>query len=29
MSQKKFRSSANFPAWFDGTNLSEPLFPKA
>lgn len=26
MSQKKFRSSANFPAWFDGTNLSEPLF---
>ena len=26
MSKKKFRSSANFPAWFDGTNLSEPLF---
>lgn len=26
MSKKKFRSSANFPGWFDGTNLSEPLF---
>lgn len=26
MSKKQFRSSANFPAWFDGTNLSEPLF---
>ena len=26
MSKKQFCSSANFPAWFDGTNLSEPLF---
>lgn len=29
MSKKKFCSSANFPAWFDGTNLSEPLFCNA